>query len=109
MTLKEIVEKLSGLNIVEVRSSTEDSHELVFTNEKIDDWDKIFTEMLGPAVKPRGVKPTKEDQSITDKYGGIYNNQVLYKKEFDNAVVLAMFWPWQDDVHTTLKIVLLKK
>lgn len=109
MTLKEIVEKLSGLAIEEVRCSTENSHELVFTNEKMDEWDKIFTDILGPAVKPRGVKPTKEDQQITSKYGGIYSNQILYKKEFDDAIVLAMFWPWQDEVHTTLKLILLKK
>ena len=30
-------------------------------------------------------------------------NQVLYRKAFGDATVLAMLWPWQDGTHTTLE------
>jgi hypothetical protein len=109
MDLKEIVGKFSGLNIEEIRSSSEESQELVFTNERIEEWNKIFEEILGPPLKPKGVKPTKEDTQITADYGGIFANQTLYKKEFADTTVVAMLWPWQDSVHITLKMILLKK
>ena len=32
-----------------------------------------------------------------------------FKKEFDNGIVIVMFWPWSDGVHITLKIALLNK
>ena len=109
MNLKEIVSRFSGLHIEEIRSSSEDAQELVFTNERIEEWDKVFQEILGPAVKPKGTKPTKEDSQLTADYGGIFANQTLYRKEFGDETIVAMLWPWQDGVHITLKMVLLKK
>ena len=34
--------------------------------------------------------------------------QTLFKKDFEGHSIIAMFWPWQDQAHTTLKIALLK-
>jgi len=66
--------------------------------------DKMFTEIFGKAVKPSGTKPTKEDSRLTENYGGVYANQILYKKEFNNTTIIAMFWPWQDSTHITVKL-----
>ena len=109
MTLKEIIQRCSMLSIFEKRDSADEYNELVFYSKDIDQWYKIFADILGPAAKPEGVKPTKDVSALTKDYGGIYENQTLFKKEFDGATVIAMFWPWQSGVHTTLKLVLLKK
>jgi hypothetical protein len=109
MTLKEIIEKFSALGISEERHSDAEYDERVFYSKEIDNWNKVLTDILGPAIKPAGVKPTKEDLQLTEAYGGIYDNQTLFKKEFEGVCVMAMFWTWQDKVHTTLKMVLLRK
>ncbi|MBW1859412.1 MAG: hypothetical protein JRI70_04880 [Deltaproteobacteria bacterium] len=109
MTLKEIIERCSMLRVQERRHQDETYGELVFYNEEVDEWHRIFSELLGPAVKPAEMKPTKDMLQLTEDYGGIQTGQTLFMREFDDLTVIAMFWPWQDDTHTTLKIALLKK
>lgn len=108
MTIKDIADKLSSLKVYEQRELTDTYSELVFCNTEKDAWYAIITEVLGPAVKPSGAKPAKDDLKLTDEYGGIFANQTLFKKAVDGVTFLAMFWPWQDDEHTTLKIALVK-
>ena len=109
MTLKDILEKCSNLRIDEKRVITDDYNELVFYNQDIDEWNKIFTELFGSAIKPSGRIPSENDLQLSKDYGGIYDNQTLFKTEFDGTTVIAMFWPWRDDIHTTLKLARLKK
>lgn len=108
MTIKDISDKLSSLKVYEQRELTDTYNELVFCNAEKDAWYAIIAEVLGPAVKPAGTKPAKDDLKLTDEYGGIFANQTLFKKAVDGVTVVAMFWPWQDDEHTTLKIALVK-
>ncbi len=107
--LKEIVEQCSGLGIYEKRDITDEYVELVFYNKEQDEWNRIFTDILGPVIKPAGLEPTEDDLRLTKDYGGIRINQTLFKKKFDGVTVIAMFWPWQDGMQTTLKIGLLKE
>ncbi len=109
MTLKQIVDKCSLQNVREVRRITDGYVELVFSNKRLDDWNRIFSDILGPAKKPAGIKPSKDDLHLTKDYGGIWVNQTLFSKEFDDSTVIAMYWPWQDDAHTTLKMAHVKK
>ena len=106
---KEILERCSKLSIFETRQIDDAYGELVFYNKDIDEWIKVFVDILGPAKKSRGIQPANDDLNLTKDYGGIYEDQTLFKKKYDDAVVIAMFWPWQDGTHTTLKIAFLKK
>ena len=105
--LKEIIEKFSTLNVYEKRCVTDKYCELVFYTKDIDKWDKIFTEIFGQAIKPAGTKPTKDDLRLTQDYNGVNTNQTLFKQEFGATMAIAMFWPWQDGIFTTLKIAVL--
>ncbi len=107
MTLREIIEKCSMLGVYDERYITDEYSELVFYNKEIHEWNQILADILGPAIKPAGAKPTKDDLHLTKDYGGIWVDQTLFKKVFDDVTVIAMFWPWQDDIHTTLKMTLL--
>ena len=109
MLIKEIVDKIGMSNVYEVRRLTDKYGELIFCSKKTDEWSKVFTNILGPAVKPAGVNPTENDLQLTRDYGGIWINQILFKKEIRNVKFIAMFWPWQDDIHTTLKMAFLEK
>ncbi len=109
MKLEEIMCEFGHLGIREERCRTDDYGELVFYNREIDEWTKIFADILGPAMKPAGVEPTEEHLSLARDHGGVWAEQTLFKREFGDATVIAMFWPWQDDRHTTLKIALVRK
>jgi hypothetical protein len=108
MTLREIVEKCSLLEVEERRHQDETYGELVFCNKGIDDWHRIISEALGTPVKPAGNKPAKDLVRLTEEYGGIRTDQTLFMREFDDVTVMAMFWPWGDGKHTTLKMILLE-
>ncbi|MEA3560368.1 MAG: hypothetical protein U9R31_01155 [Candidatus Omnitrophota bacterium] len=109
MTLKKVIEKCSALSIYEKRFTTDTYCERVFYSKDTKKWDEIFISIFGQPIKPAGINPTKENLLLTEDYGGIYGNQTLYKKEFDNLTAIAMFWPWQDGLHTTLKMAVLEK
>lgn len=109
MTLNEIIEKCSMLSVHEKRCITDEYGELVFYNRETAEWNKIFADIFGLALKPAGVNPTEDDLYLTKDYGGIWVDQTLFKREFGDVIVIAMFWPWSDGIHTTLKMALLNK
>ncbi len=104
MELREIIEKFKTLGAYEERSFADNYCEVVFYTKDNDRWIKLFTEILGPAIKPAGIAPSEEDAELTKEYGGIRANQTLFKGIMGNTVVAVMFWPWQDEVRITLKI-----
>lgn len=109
MNLKEITSRFSELEIYEQRSSSESYNELVFLNSEFDKWLGVLSDIFGPAVKPAGQEPSDAHSQLTKSFGGIFSNQTLFSKEFDGSMAIAMFWPWQDNTHTTLKIALIDK
>ncbi|MBN2097931.1 MAG: hypothetical protein JW714_05625 [Candidatus Omnitrophica bacterium] len=109
MSPKEIFAQCSGLKVDEQREVSDNYVEIVFLNTELAQWNKILSDVLGPALKPLGVESSEEALELTKDYGGIYDNQTLFKKDFADVTVAAMFWPWQDAQHTTLKIFLVNK
>ena len=109
MTLKDILERCQNLKVEQKRSISDEYCEFVISGTDIEQWKKIFDEVFGLAQKKEGQKPTKEHLSLTENYGGIAANQILYKRDFDDGILLAMFWPWNDGSFVTLKLIHLKK
>jgi hypothetical protein len=109
MTLREILDRCSLLEVEERRHQKEAYSELVFHNKDINEWHRILSEALGPPAKPAGKNPTKDLLRLTQEYGGILTGQTLFAKEFDDITVIAMFWPWGNGKHTTLKMAVLEK
>lgn len=109
MELREIIEKCRALDIYEERFIADNYYEIVSYAKDQDKWVKLFTEILGPAAKPAGIAPNKEDAELTQKYGGVRENQTLFKKQTGKTIIAVMFWPWQDEVRITLKIAVIEK
>lgn len=109
MTLKEIMDKCNNLSVEQHRTNTDDYIELVFYTKDTEQWGKALGGLLGLPAKPVGADPSEGDQILTRGYGGIHKNQTLFKNSFDENGVIAMFWPWQDGTHTTLKLILFKR
>ena len=109
MNVKEILEKCAHLNVNEQRSLEDDYLEPVILKNDLNAWDAILKEILGPQAKPAGMEPTQEHLSLTKKLGSINSNQILYKHDFTDKLMIAMLWPWSDGEYITLKIVSQKK
>lgn len=108
MQLAIIAKALEHLSVHEKRRATEDFVELVFFNKDLDQWYKIISLFLGTPRKVVGQEPTSEDLQLTSATGGIRVEQTLFEKRVDNGTIIAKFWPWQDNVHTTLRLALLR-
>jgi hypothetical protein len=109
VVLKGIIDRFGTLNIHEKRVFTESSCELVFLNKQKNEWESIFSDILGSPVKPQSDVPSEEDISITSGFGGICKGQTLFRREYRGATIIAMFWPWDDPRYTTLKVAIVEK
>ncbi len=107
MELKNIVDNCSHLKVVDKRCISDEFVDLVFVNEQMDEWQNILSSFLGDPRKPQGQAPNDGDLQLTSHTGGIRIEQTLFEKKFENATIIAKFWPWKDDKHTTLRMALL--
>jgi hypothetical protein len=82
--------------------------ELVFYTRDTDEWMALLSDIFADAVKPQWQKPSGRDRKWTKKFGGIRPNQTLFMREFKDYAVLAMVWPWNDNILSTLKIPLVQ-
>jgi len=103
-TFETFSKEYEHFDIYEKRLTTDQSIELVFFNKDLDKWLKLLTDAFGPAIKSPGTNPSQEDQAVTKEYGGIRNDQTLFKSGDDNLYVIAMLWPWLSAEFTTLKV-----
>ena len=108
MKLKQLTAQFCHLRVNEKRTSSPGYEEWVIYAEDLSKWNRILSDILGPAVKPKGEKATQEAFALTVKYGGILEDQILYHKKFGNMSVIAMLWPWKNNVHVTIKMASLK-
>jgi len=102
-----IVAAIAGLPIDEQRQRREQYVELVFFTRDTARWTETLATHLGAPAKPPGTAPTAEQRQLASAHGGIHANQTLFYGTSDGARIIAMFWPWQDGQHTTLKLALL--
>lgn len=107
MKLKDIISDFKHLKVKETRCINDEYVEIVFFNKDIGAWHDTLVAHLGEPRKPAGKEPTPSDLELTSDTGGIWGNQTLFEKFFGEVTVIAKFWPWGDEVHTTLKMALL--
>ncbi len=105
INLDEIIQKNSQLEVYEKRSSTPEYGEIVVLAKDLAAWEKIFTELFGPAVKPAGSALPKEYAPLVKPFGGVNDDQILFVKNSQGVTVIAMFWPWQNKQQVTLKLI----
>jgi len=109
MTINEILGKCSHLKVEEKRVSSIDYEEWVICKQDIDLWNSILSEFLGAPVKSAGEKTTQRHFALAVNYGGLFDQQTLFYRKFEEQSVIVMFWPWRDDIHVTLKIASIKE
>jgi hypothetical protein len=104
MQLMDIYKAIKDLAVYDKRSADNSLIEVVFENKDIAIWQMRIESVLGLAIKPAGKKPDSRIKEIADSFGGIRNEQTLFYKSFSEHSLVAMFWPWQNGIHTTCKV-----
>lgn len=104
MSLAPIVAAIAGLPVDEQRQRREQYVELVFFTRDTARWIEVLSAHLGPPAKSPGATPSAEQSKLASAYGGVHANQTLFSGTAGGVRVVAMFWPWQDGSHTTLKL-----
>ena len=107
--IKDIFQRFQNLSIYETRSVTDSFVEIVLYNKDIQEWNKLLHEFMGEPFKEAAGKPSRQMKELTKEYGGIGKGQTLFKKDLEEVIILAMLWPWENGIHTTLKIFTLKE
>lgn len=108
MTFHDIVKMCRGLESSEERNINDYYGEFVILNKQMGDWNTMLSSIFGDPIKAQGDDPSREMVDITEQYGGIRRDQVLYRTDTTDGTAIAMLWPWQDSVHITIKLALLK-
>ena len=104
--LVDIVKKCQGFQVHEERHLSYERIELIIFRKDMEKWVDVFNQELGNAIKAEGQKPKDEHAVITKEFGGINEFQTLYKKNFSDKSVIVMLWPWGDEEHVTLHMIL---
>lgn len=99
-----LLENCRQIEIREERNVTGNYFEAVVYNRDMPRWVEQLGQHLGPAMKPPGKSPSREAKQLTEAFGGIRKEQTLFYQAGDGIATIAMFWPWGDKQHSTLKI-----
>jgi hypothetical protein len=110
MEIVDIINKLKYLECSHKKYHVDADGEyaqLVFRSHQMNQWQASIEEMLGPPLKTSEQPVTDDIVRITEDFGEIFDHQILYYLKLDGQRIIAMFWPWQNQESTTLKIMIL--
>lgn len=96
--------EIKGIAFEEIRSDTGTYLEAVILNKNMDRLVFSLKQHLGAPVFPSDAALSTQAEDVIKSFGGINNGQTLYLKVDGQEAIFAMFWPWQDKAHTTLKL-----
>jgi hypothetical protein len=104
VTFTDLLTQVKKEPLAETRQETDDYFEAVVKAENIAGICRALELYFGPAFKPAGQVPTRDQAARVVHLGGIQKNQILYYVERENLSNCAMIWPWNDGTRSTLKI-----
>jgi len=105
LDFKDIKEKIKEVKFDSLRSDSDDAFEAVAVRDQMGVVTRCLDSLFGPAVFPSKNKLSDGINRVIAGFGGIMPGQTLYYNQEGKSVIFAMLWPWQDGVHTTLKII----
>lgn len=104
ITFGELLQQIKKVHLEEKRTDLPEWLEVVVDKGHLEEMRPILENYFGPPLKPAGQAPSREARKIVEGLGGVRPNQTLYHAEKNGAAYLAMFWPWEDGILTTVKI-----
>jgi hypothetical protein len=105
MQFDEIKTGVKEVKFDSLRMDCDNYLEAVVLKEEVSKLVNRLNSVLGSPVWPSNQRLSLEVRQVIDSFGGIMPGQTLYFRNQGSDVIFAMLWPWQDGVHTTLKVV----
>ena len=103
MEFKTLRERLGEINFEMVRADSDAYFEAVLTSDEYDNTALKLKETLGEPIYYGSGRLSSEVRKKISAFGGITKGQVLYYRWERIKDIFAMFWPWRDGQHITLK------
>ncbi len=104
LTFAKLLTEVKALKFTELRTDAEKELEFVVKISQIPAVSSTLEKFFGPALKPTGQAPSKEVETLSAPYGGVWDNQTLFYFKEGNVSFFAMYWPWGDKTSVTVKI-----
>jgi len=105
MEFNRIKKDVSSISFDTLRVDCDNIFEAVVAKNEVSKLIERLEKFFGPPAWPSKDKLTFQVRQLIDGYGGIMPGQTLYLHNEGSFSVLAMLWPWQDGVRTTVKII----
>ncbi|MDD5432644.1 MAG: hypothetical protein PHO70_06650 [Candidatus Omnitrophica bacterium] len=105
MELDKLRDELKAVTFDSKRLDCDNHFEAVIIKDELEKLVKRLENVFGKPVWPSGKRLSFQLEEAIKSYGGIMPGQTLYFLEEEKKEVFAMLWPWQDGVHTTVKII----
>ena len=105
MQFNELINEVKSAVFESLRSDKESYFEAVFLNDELVKLGPKFEKFFGlPAWPSLNPLPSKIE-GIIEEFGGIMPGQTLYFWNEGSDYIVLMLWPWNDAMHTTVKII----
>jgi hypothetical protein len=105
MEFSEIKEEVRTVGFETLRTDCDNYFEGVVVKNELANLNGRLGKMLGEPAWPSKNRLSYQMQESVKAFGGIMPGQTLYFKSEGPDAVFAMLWPWQDGMHTTVKII----
>lgn len=105
MEFNRIKNDVRGIPFDTLRVDCDNLFEAVVAKDEVAKLTERLEGFFGPPAWPSKEKLTFQVRQLIDGYGGIMPGQTLYLRNEGSFSVMAMLWPWQDGIRTTVKII----
>jgi hypothetical protein len=101
---KSIREEINCLEFEALRTDCDNYFEAVVVKSELTKLNDRLKKPSGEPAWPSKTRLSFKMEEAVNGFGGIMPGQTLYCKDGTESF-LAMLWPWQDGVRTTVKII----
>jgi len=105
LSFDDLIKEVKGVSFVTVRVESDGYFEAVIWNTELKSLTEKLDKYFGSPTWPSKNKLPSHAEETIKNFGGINPGQTLYFWNEDGAAIFAMLWPWQDEKHTTVKVV----
>lgn len=103
MPFIEVRKELKNVLFEQLREDRDDYFEAVVVKNELAKLSASLEKLLGSVISASQI-PKNIEESV-EEFGGVTKGQTLYFKDDGRGKIIAMLWPWQDGIHTTVKII----
>lgn len=100
-----IKKEIKACNFDELRTDCDNYFEAVIVRDELSRLTGTLNNFFGLPVFPSKNRLSNLASRAVNSFGGIQPGQTLYSAQAEKSgQIYAMLWPWQDGMHTTVKI-----